>query len=68
MYGMVAFGCMKAENNLDEYKNTTFDRPRTVERIAVLPESWGPTRRSVLPRDLDFRREKAITSENKNAF
>lgn len=65
---MVAFDCMKAECSLDEHKNTNFDGSPTVERIAVLPASWGPTRRSALPRDLDFLREKAITSENKNAF
>jgi hypothetical protein len=31
-----------------------------VERIAVLPASEGPTRRSAVPLDLDFLRENAI--------
>lgn len=32
-----------------------------VERIAVLPASEGPTRRSAVPLDLDFLRENVIT-------
>jgi hypothetical protein len=37
------------------------DKSQTVERIAVLPASEGPTRRSAVPLDLDFLRENAIT-------